>query len=232
MPYLDTQKMASISAEAFQNNSPFAWSSFDALIRDDGYDELREALPPIERFTPVFGRRRKHGQQSHDRYVLEHTAWLDLPEPWRQFVKELKSDSYRDFVARLLGRDDFLLHFHWHYTPNGCSVSPHCDATWKLGSHIFYFNAEDDWDPSWGGETVILDDAGRFGSASAPAFEDFVDAHEGPSLGNASLMFRRDEHSWHGVREIRCPKDRYRKVFIVEFRQKSMMQRLRTPLGI
>ena len=35
------------------------------------------------------------------------------------------------------------------------------------------------------------------------------------AIGNRSLLFARGESSWHGVREIRCPPDRYRKVFIV-----------------
>ena len=41
--------------------------------------------------------------------------------------------------------------FHWHYTPNGCSVSPHTDSVREHGSQLFYFNSEDDWDPAWGG---------------------------------------------------------------------------------
>jgi hypothetical protein len=36
-----------------------------------------------------------------------------------------------------------------------------------------------------------------------------------PELGNRSPLFARKEHSWHGVREIRCPEGHMRKVFIV-----------------
>jgi hypothetical protein len=50
---------------------------------------------------------------------------------------------------------------HWHYTPAGKSVSPHCDSFNKIGSQIFYFSTPEDWDRSWGGETVILDDKGH-----------------------------------------------------------------------
>jgi hypothetical protein len=35
------------------------------------------------------------------------------------------------------------------------------------------------------------------------------------TLGNQSLLFQRQGNSWHGVREIRCPQGRYRKIFIV-----------------
>ena len=40
----------------------------------------------------------------------------------------------------------------------GVEVSPHCDSKHKLGSHLFYFNDSSEWDPSWGGETLILED--------------------------------------------------------------------------
>jgi hypothetical protein len=94
-------------------------------------------------------------------------------------------------------------------------VSPHCDARHKIGSHIFYFNTEEDWDPSWGGETLILDDGGRFDRRSAPRFDEFDRVITAPALGNCSLLFARRANSWHGVREIRCPEGAYRKVFIV-----------------
>ena len=64
--------------------------------------------------------------------------------------------------ARLFNVNSLELTLHWHYTPNGCSVSPHCDAKHKLGSHIFYLNTEKDWKEHWGGETVVLDDEGQF----------------------------------------------------------------------
>ena len=84
-----------------------------------------------------------------------------------------QADAYRAFLRRLLGIERFALRLHWHYTPSGCSVSPHCDARRKLGSHIFYFNTEADWDPRWGGETLLLDDGGRLHRDSSPRFEDF-----------------------------------------------------------
>jgi hypothetical protein len=34
-------------------------------------------------------------------------------------------------------------------------------------------------------------------------------------MGNQSLIFQRTKHSWHAVREIQCPADRLRRVFIV-----------------
>lgn len=43
--------------------------------------------------------------------------------------------------------------------------------------------------------------------------------HEGTTVcsrGDYSLIFERIDHSWHAVREIKCPEDRIRRIsFIV-----------------
>ena len=97
-----------------------------------------------------------------------------------RFVAELKGPGYRRFLRRLLGAGTFDLTFHWHYTPNGCDLSAHCDAEWKLGSHIFHLNTTDDWDQGWGGQTsarrkaVIVVGAGR---TAAPARSPPASAH-------------------------------------------------------
>ena len=232
MTCLDHTQLASLDGEWFRSREPFPWVCAEQLLTEEGYRELCDSLPDTSRFQAVFGRRRKYGQASHDRFALEYRWWLKLPGIWQAFIDELKGRAYRDFVARMLGHDDFLLHFHWHYTPHGCSVSPHCDATWKLGSHIFYLNTEEDWQPDWGGETLVLEDHRQFRYDSAPAFEDFDAAYGCPALGNRSLLFMRRDHSWHGVKPIECPEGRLRKVFIVEFREKTPVQSVRTFLGV
>jgi hypothetical protein len=76
-------------------------------------------------------------------------------------------------------------------------------------------NSSDDWDPAWGGQTVVLDDGGRFGHASSPAVGDFESSVEASCLDNRSFLFRRTAHSWHYVKKVQCPPDALRKVFIV-----------------
>ncbi len=215
MQYLDRGRMEAIESGAFQEAHPFPWTNPAGFIAPDGYEQLRADLPPVGLFKSSFGMNRAHGQQPHDRYTLEYRDSLPVADSWKAFVGELKGPDYRAFIARLFGIRRFFLTFHWHYTPNGCSVSPHCDAPHKVGSHIFYFNTEEDWDPAWGGETLILDDKGRFPADSAPAFEDFGETVTANALGNNSLLFGRRGNSWHGVREIACPPNRLRKVFIV-----------------
>lgn len=230
--FIDTAGLARIDGPAIRAALPYPHAELEALLTPAGYALLQAHLPPPASFAKVFGRRRRHGQQSHDRYVLQHRPSASLPAPWRRFIRELEGPSYRRFVAALLGHDDFLLHFHWHYTPRGCSVSPHCDAPWKLGSHIFYLNTAEDWDLRWGGETVILGDERRFPAESAPAFEDFSLHCPSTPMGNRSLVFLRTENSWHGVRALQCPEGALRKVFIVEFRARSPLTRIRTLVGL
>ncbi len=228
MNYLDYDRLEAIDAAAFQRVSPFPWINPAGLLSEAGYRHLVETLPDRSIFTRMFGVKRSHGQQPHDRYALEYHKTLPVHPHWHGFVTELQGERYGRFLRRLFGRGGIQLNFHWHYTPRGCSVSPHCDAKRKLGSHIFYFNTAEDWDPAWGGDTLILDDGGRFKRNSAPRFEDFVSAESGTSLGNVSLLFKRQGNSWHGVREILCPEDRYRKVFIVVVndRMRAMARRV------
>ena len=186
------------------------------------------SLPEPELFDKRFGEKRKHGQAPHDRLALEFRPDLPLAQPWRDFVDELRGPAYRSFLERMFGRRALRIILHWHYTPNGCSVSPHCDARRKLGSHIFYFNTDKNWQADWGGETLILDDHGRFLADSAPKFEDFDRIMPAKAIGNYSLLFMRRERSWHGVKEIRCPPDRLRKVFIVVIEDWDLKARVKS----
>jgi len=230
--YLNPDKLQHLDEAAFQTAHPFPWTNPADLLTESGYRELKDNLPALSLFRSVFGKPRKYGQRSHDRYALEWQPDLALPGPWRDFIEELRGPGYRAFLRRMIGHDRFDLHFHWHYTPTGCSVSPHCDAAWKLGSHIFYFNTEHDWAPEWGGETLVLDDDGRFSPKSAPDFGDFDRVYATESLGNRSLLFVRSGNSWHGVKPVRCPQDRLRKVFIVVINRSGPWYRLRRRLRV
>ena len=132
MRYLDRDKLNSIDAGIFQTQEPFPFTNPQGCLTDEAFATLAATLPDVSQFQPFFGKQRKHGQASHDRYVLEYVDGLDLPAPWQEFVNELKSDIYRDFIRRLLGRGNFRFRFHWHYTPDGCVVARDCDSVGKI----------------------------------------------------------------------------------------------------
>lgn len=231
MTYLDVKRLETIDPASFRSQTPYPWVNPAGLVTDAGYERLRETLPDVSLFKSHFGETRLSGQQNHDRFSLPYRDDLPVAAPWKAFVAELRDTGYQRFVRRLIGTRSFELSFVWHYTPQGCSVSPHCDSRRKLGSHIFYFNTEQDWDPAWGGETLILDDGGRFEHRSAPQFEDFEHIAATEALGNRSLLFARKERSWHGVRPLTCPQGLLRKIFIVVINRYSPLDRVRRFFG-
>jgi len=213
--YLNVERLASIAPEEFQAAEPFPWVNPGGLIHDSAFETLRRSLPDLERFTRRFNIRRRHGQRPHDRFTLEYHSKSPVARVWHEFIAELESPLYREWIAERFGERRFFMTYHWHYATRGCEVSPHCDGPRKLGSHIFYFNGWEDWHPDWGGHTLILDDGGRIDSRSAPDFDDFPRVVRSSIMDNHSLLFRRRGNAWHGVRPLSCPEDRVRKVFIV-----------------
>jgi len=226
MMYLDWEQLNTIDQVAFRSQHPFPWINPYGLLTEGGYNRLQATLPDVRLFTPVFGKKRADGKHSHDRFSLEYHDDLDIATSWKEFIAELRGTAYRGFLRRLIGIRSFELLFYWHYTPRGCSVSPHCDSKRKLGGHIFYFNTTQDWDTAWGGETLILDDGARFNFRSAPDFSDFRRVTPVEALGNRSLLFAKTPRSWHGVRELRCPQGYLRKVFIVVMNRYTPLDRL------
>ena len=215
MQYLNLDKLEAIDPQEFRSTSPYPWTNPQGLITDEGFELLLQNMPELHLFEKKFGYERIAGQKPHDRYSLEFAPDTPVPEPWREFIDELCGDRYRKHLAQLFGARKINLRFHWHYTPDGCSVSPHTDSVREHGSQIFYFNSADDWEPSWGGDTLVLDDGGGMEFESAPSLEDFKNEIAASSIGNYSLIFERTRHSWHAVREINCPEDKLRRVFIV-----------------
>jgi hypothetical protein len=226
-PLLDANTLAGIATDSFRKADPYPWLNPEGVLTEEAFETLRQNMPPLDRMKASFGRKRAHGQKPHDRYALEYRPDLDIHPAWHRLVEELNGPVYQDWLARLFATRRFRLSYHWHYAPQGASVSPHCDAKRKLGSHIFYFNTPDEWDASWGGETVILDDDGRFSRASAPDFGDFERSWTANAMGNRSLLFQRQGNSWHGVKALDCPEDRLRKVFIVVVNADTLTGRIR-----
>jgi len=228
--YINFDALDAIDPKGFRQQKPYPWANPEGLLTAEGFEALRLNMPDISLFEQKFGYRRRAGQQPHDRYSLEYETGMEVPQPWIEFIEELRSDRYRDAIGRLFNARKPEFRFHWHYAPSGCSVSPHCDAKREYGSHLFYFNTDDDWDPAWGGETLVLDDGGYMDPNSAPAFEDFRDIITCKSRGNVSAILERSARGWHGVRALTCPEDRMRKIFIVVVNPNNLFWKARDRL--
>lgn len=230
MRYIDFDALEAIDVAAFRAQQPYPHANPEKLLTDEGYEALRLNMPDIALFEQKFGYQRRAGQKPHDRYSLEYEEGMAVPQPWVEFIDELRSDRYRQVIGRLFNASNPEFRFHWHYAPSGCSVSPHCDAKREHGSHLFYFNTEEEWDPAWGGETLVLDDGGHMDPDSAPAFEDFKNIITCKSLGNVSSILERSSRGWHGVRKLTCPEDQMRRIFIVVVNPNNMFWKVRDKL--
>ncbi len=227
MNYLDIQTLRNLSLEDFQATTPYPYFNSAGVLTDSGFQDLLANMPPLSMFEQKFGGERRAGQAPHDRYSLEYTPGMPVPKPWKEFIGELCSDAYRNEIERLLGARKAEFRFHWHYTPSGADVSPHCDSRREHGSHLFYFNSVDDWNPAWGGATLVLNDGGRMDYNSAPTIDAFDDVIECKSIGNYSALIKRTDHAWHAVNPIECPADRLRRVFIIVVNPDSLFWKLR-----
>jgi Rps23 Pro-64 3,4-dihydroxylase Tpa1-like proline 4-hydroxylase len=228
--YLDFEKLENISRDDFWATRPYPYANKEGLLTPEGYQQLLENMPAMELFYLNVGKPRRAGQTPHDRYSLEYTADTPVPAPWREFIGELCSDRYRDNICRLFDVSKVEFRFHWHYTPTGCWVSPHTDSPREHGSHLFYFNSESDWDPSWGGDTLVLDDGGKLDFNTAPDLDAFDAEIPCQSIGNYSAIMKRTDHAWHAVRPITSPEGEFRKIFIVVVNPNSLLWKVRDRL--
>ncbi len=222
MDYIDENVLEHLitNKQVFWQCKPYPFVNIQGFLKLEAFAQLYADLPDASLFEKQIGYKRGHGQQSHDRYALQYRPSLQerLTPSWRDFIGEIHSELYRRFWQELFelgARDRFVFTMHWHSMPASASVSPHTDARRKLGSHIFYFNTPEDWDESWGGQTLVLDGEGKWPRHSAPGFDDLREAGASRVLGNHSFLFTQNDQSWHGVRPIQCPLDRLRKVFII-----------------
>lgn len=231
--FLDPQVLASLEVEAFLQRSPFPWLNPAGLLSAEAFDQLCDQFPPLRLFERHESRSRHHGQRPHDRYYLAYETSIyhgtkvigstpgiaqleDLPLPWQQFLTELQTcEPFHAFMRQALGSDRYIMRFAWHVGTGGSEVSPHLDAENKIGTLIFYFNTDANWDPAWGGATLVLGD--RKTKAMNPEFSQFGSIIQTQFLNNRCFLFRNTPEAWHGVEALTCPEGQQRRLFNIIF---------------
>ena len=229
--FINRDRLADLSVDQFNAVTPYPWVNFNGFLSAETFAELHQHFPSLDLFELHQDRPRRSGQRPHNRYYLAYETSIytkidhthkgivqheALPEVWQRFLEELNQrDAYRDFIARMLGINDFSMRYAWHIGVTNSEVSPHSDSHKKLGTHIFYFNTDDDWDPAWGGELLVLE--GKLTKVDNPDFDEFPQAHPIPFLNNQSFLFKNTPNSWHGVKALTSPEGRCRRLFNVIF---------------
>ena len=228
--FLNDDVLRQVDREAFARRRPFPWMSFDRLLKPGGFRRLMQDFPSVGKFEQHLNILKAYGQRPHNRYYLAYERSVygprpvgshglithaELAESWQGFLAELEGDVYREFVSSMLGSSDFVTRYAWHLGVTGSEVSPHRDSDEKLGTHIFYFNAREEWSREWGGEMLVL--GGKKTAAMNPEFADFETAEPVEILDNRNFLFKNDKEAWHGVRTLTCPLGRFRRLFNVIF---------------
>lgn len=228
MKFLNKKTIAGFSYEDFHKQWPFPYAGIKGMLTDEGFSTLLKDFPSLELFAYHQNIKRAYGQRPHNRYYLAYeethfkqggdydreVADQQLAESWTSFIHELQEDpDYIEMIKRALGAEKWTVRFAWHVGKSGNEVSPHLDNIDKFGTHIFYFNTDDDWKEEWGGQIVAL--GGMMTSSGNPEYEDFADQKEFPIIDNRSFLFKNNLEAWHGVRPLRCPEGKYRRLFNV-----------------
>ncbi len=227
----DHQFLKDYDRRRFASNTPSPWDGFQGVLTPQAFDQLEADFPSLSQFESHQGVARAHGQRPHDRYylALEQSIYgtpLDagkgcvgideLKPSWREFIDNIRNDAtYQNFVRELLGVEQTVIRFAWHLASSGCDVSPHVDAPHKYGTHIFYFNSDENWNDNWGGQTLML--GAKKTDRQNPEITDFDSRAAAPILNNRSMLFKNVPDAWHGVAPIRCPEGNYRRIFNVIF---------------
>jgi len=246
--FIDYELLRAFDADGFKSRAPFPWHNFGGFLTAEGFRALHGEFPPLELFEYHSNIRRAHGQRPHNRYYLAYESSIyhkqadsgvirrdQLPAAWQRFMDELESsEEYQNFIRRALGVSTFITRYAWHVGSQGSEVSPHVDAAEKIGTHILYFNTSDEWNPEWGGATLVL--GGKQTAAMNPDFAAFATRDEARIVDNHSFLFKNTPDAWHGVSALTCPPDSYRRLFniIVEApaEQRSLLDRARTLLRL
>lgn len=210
-----------IHVQEFKEKKPFPSVVYHDLIPANAYNKLKNEFPDNSFFIEQHEKYRG-SQRPHDRFYLclSEEATLpgqilhqDLPVIWQKFIESFQSSSYQEYIHRLTGEIPSRIRFAWHRSHLNSEVSPHIDVIQKLGTQIFYFNDADDWNPEWGGNTLLLSKCRV--QKDNPDFHEFDSRLVIDMMKCQSLFFTRTGSSWHGVEKLNCPENYFRNTFNV-----------------
>ncbi len=230
--FINAGLLDSFSSRDFKACKPYPWHNFHQFLTPSAFARLYRDFPSLDCFEQHNGIVRAYGQRPHNRYYLAYENSIyqtstretgiirhqDLPPTWQAFIEELEqSPVYRRFLKTALSVSDYKIRYAWHLGFTGSEVSPHVDSPDKIGTHILYFNTQEDWQPEWGGNILVL--SGKQTAELNPDFADFAQTTPVQISGNQSFFFKNSQDGWHGVKPLTCPANSYRRLFniIIEY---------------
>ncbi|CCB85052.1 MULTISPECIES: hypothetical protein [Parachlamydia] len=228
MELINESVIRSFPLESFLKRWPFPWHNFHEFLTEESFKQLHDEFPPLELFEYHENLARGKNQRPHNRYYLayEKSKYSEdkekvgaihaefLSPTWQKFLHEIETNApYQNLMKQILGEQRYQIRYAWHMGISTNEVSPHCDNASKVATHIFYFNTSEDWDLAWGGALLVLGD--KLTPNQNPDFQDFMTSTPINFLDNYSFLFKNTPNAWHGVKALKSPPGKYRRLFNV-----------------
>ncbi len=152
--------------------------------------------------------------------LLEHhidLGYAKHPNPYQSALKTIKSifkgqTPHRG--AKLSARFEFQM-----MPANGGHILPHTDTPAKIVTLVVSILDEEEWDPSYGGGTVInrpKDARLTYNQLNRQStFDDMEVIDTFPFEPNQAVIFVKTFNSWHSVRPMTGPAEKMRKTLII-----------------
>ena len=206
MTYVDVKRLQSIDPVSFRAQTPYPWVNPAGLLTDAGYDRLRENLPDVSLSLPTSTRLGSTGSRITIVSPFPIGMIYRSPRPGKRWFQNCVAETIKGFCVGSLGFDRLSCPSSGIIRRRNARSHRIATPTVNLVRIFFISTPSKIGIRLQGGETLILDNGGRFNFRSAPRFEEFERIAVAEALGNHSLLFARKGHSWHGVRALTCPK--------------------------
>lgn len=225
MKYLNTETIAKFDIDGFHSQEGFPYAVINDFLTEEGYALLLHNFPKKEKLNKE-NVPRGDGQGSHDKYYLsEKDCSGKLSPEWEEFLVELQSDTYINFIRKIYNINDELeVRSDWQMLGNGKSIPPHLDGYGKLSIQGIYFNDPKEWKEEYGGGTTALISKNTYKKTDKLDYDSFEKHVTTNPIGNSSIIFSSSHpKAWHSVKPLTCPENSFRRAFFIVVRSKKLM---------
>lgn len=175
---------------------PYNAEIWDGLLCEESYRKLLESFPShLAKPFNYHGGLKTNLNRTHPElmdFFGKNKEWMDFYSS----VVERFHQKHSDFK------------FEFSMLPNGGGLRPHTDTVRKATTAVFYFPHKD-WERSYGGQFEIVrhktnpyDD---YSQTELLEWEDTEEIMSVPYKPNRCILMHRNGHSFHGVRQVKCP---------------------------
>lgn len=189
----------------FQEAVPFPHVIIDGFLDESLADKLIRDFPEISKMY------RSHHYLFANKYEL--SFWNKTSNSFELLHQELISNKFQSFIRKISNENLFMpsdIYGDLHQGTNGgfldmhvdFNIHPNCETWLHRLNVIIYLNK--DWKKAYGGELQLRD--GLEGNI-----------YEIPPLFNRCVIFRSDDTSYHGYKQLSLPRDVTRKAVLANF---------------